>query len=234
MELKVYKDFNYKNNYNISLKITSDRVEYTTQLVSETNLEKNTTELFFDDLKSRIDNGGFARWTFVIEEDGTHTFFNYYLESLNSRTQVPEWCKQNKKNAMLHIITRPEDTSFDDATFFVNTCIKGTFECNKEYVISERNIPSPINPNPKYYFPKIELSKEIINGKIYININTPKTVNEDYYIKSDNGFVPNKVKVTNGVGKFIFTPISMEEGDTAKIKVGLKFVSNIASIDVTV
>jgi len=239
MRIRVYKDLNNIQDLDVNLNIEKDTLIYSTKLIKENNeIEDNIgeakTTLSFSNLKNRIDSGGFARWSFHLTDKGFHKFFNLHERVAESKIQPPEFCTQNDVIFVLHIIVRPEDTSFEDCIYFVNMSEKSKFECNQKWDFHERFIPDPVNPHTKPYFPEINLSKEIVNEKIYINIKTPETVNEDYYIKSNTGFVPAKVKVTNGVGKFIFTPISMENGDTAKVKVGLKFVSNIASIDVTI
>lgn len=239
MRIKVYNDIKDQGDLDVSLFIEKEKLLFSTIVLKpdkeiKTIVNKQTTELSFSNLKNRIDSGGLARWSFYLDSIGYHRFFNLYEKVSESKIQPPEYCKQNNINFVLHIIVRPEDTSFEDCVYFINITEKSKFECNQEWSFHDRFIPDPVNPHEKPYFPEINLSKEIVNGKIYINIKTPETVNENYYIKSDTGFVPAKVKVTNGIGKFIFTPISMEEGDTAKIKVGLKFVSNIASIDVTI
>jgi hypothetical protein len=237
MRIRVYNDITDTLDLDVSLFIEKENLSFSTTILkpdkeSRVNPNKQTTKLSFSNLKNRIDSGGFARWSFHLDNTGFHKFFNLYERVAESKIQPPEYCKQNNINFVLHVIVRPEDISFEDCIYFVNMTEKSKFECNQKWDFHDRFIPDPVNPHEKPYFPEISLSKEIINGKIYINIKTPETVNENYYIKSDNGFVPAKVKVTNGVGKFIFTPISMEDGDIAKVKVGLKFVSNIASIDV--
>lgn len=227
MILKVYNDSKYSYDTEANLSINNDIVNLKT--TSFTNNKKNQfeTSLSFLDLKNRINSSGFDRWVIELLPNGNHNLINLYAETSNDKLPAQDYFIKANSYGFVHIIIRAEDKNFDDAIFFVNLTKDSKLECNKEYTITEREITKP----PKFYYPEISLSEiKRDNNEITIEVTSPSSVNKDIYIKTNYGHTPTKIKLVNGKGKFIFTPIGMNNDDIATVKVGYRFYSNIASI----
>jgi len=227
MILKVYNDSKYSYDTEANLSIDNDIVNL--QTTSFINNKKNQfkTSLSFFDLKNRINSSGFDRWVIELLPNGNHNLINLYAETSNDKLPAQDYFIKSNSYGLIHIIIRAEDDNFNDAIFFVNLTKDSKLECNKEYTITEREITKP----PKFYYPKISLSEiDRNNNEINIAVVSPSSVNKDIYIKTNYGHTPTKIKLVNGKGKFIFTPIGMSNEDVATVKVGYRFYSNIASI----
>jgi len=227
MILKVYNDSKYFYDTEANLSIDNDIVNL--QTISFINNKKNQfkTSLSFFDLKNRINSSGFDRWVIELLPNGNHNLINLYAETSNDKLPAQDYFIKSNTYGFIHIIIRAEDENFDDAIFFVNLTKDSKLECNKEYIITEREITKP----PKFYYPEISLSEiNKDNKETTIEVTTPLSVNEYVYIKTDYGHTPTKIKLVNGKGKFIFTPIGMSNEDVATVKVGYRFYSNISSI----
>lgn len=229
MILKVYNDSKYSYDTEANLSINNDIVNLKT--TSFTNNKKNQfeTSLSFLDLKNRINSSGFDRWVIELLPNGNHNLINLYAETSNDKLPAQDYFVKSNSYGFIHIIIRAEDENFDDAIFFVNLTKDSKLECNKEYTITEREITKP----PKFYYPEISLSEiKRDNNEITIAVVSPNSVNKDIYIKTNYGHTPTKIELVNGKGKFIFTPIGMSNDDIATVKVGYRFYSNIASIQI--
>lgn len=234
MSLRIYKDFKFTFDSIIDLNITKETIKFKTSPLDNknTNIAVYNSLINFSDLKTKADRCGFDRWTIVLNRDGTHSAVkNIYVDTYISKLPTTEYFEQNNSYGIIQIITRPEDTSFEDCVIFLNMTENSVLNTNATY----SETPRLISGSPKYYYPNINISE--INRddeKITFQVTTPTNVNESYFVKSDNGFVSSKVFVNNGIGTFNFIPIGMATGDKAVIKVGLKFYSNIKSIEVTI
>jgi len=232
MILKVFNDATYNTPLNIDLNISNETI------VLRTNETEKTVT--FAELKNDELNSGFDRYVIQIipNDDPSESadlfiktnVINLYAETAISKMAATEYFLQAQKYGFLHIIMRAEDTSFDDCVLFVNTTTDGTFTCNKEFSYSERVITQP----PKFYYPQIAVAEiERSDSSVTLEITAPTNVNKEIYLKTNVGHVPAKVPLTNGVGRFNFTPIGMATGDTATIKIGYKYYSNIISTQIT-
>jgi hypothetical protein len=227
--------FNFK--FNVNLEVNAETITFTTYIVSE-NKElslkniKQTTNFNFNDLKSRLDSGGLDRWILEINENADHLpIKNLYAETAISKIEGIEYATQVDKPSIFHIIIRPEDTSFNDAFICIYVSDKSEVTCNQEFSEIER-VRTPVGK--KTYLPKYDVEKISDNeNETVVRLNTPSNVNETFYVKSNLGFVPSKFKVTNGVGEFSFSKIGMKENDVATVKIGLKYFSNLISLDIS-
>lgn len=228
MILRVYNDSKYSYDTEANLSIDNDIVNLTTTSIANNKKNVCTTSLSFFDLKNRINSSGFDRWVIELLPNGNHNLINLYAETSNDKLPAQDYFIKSNTYGFIHIIIRAEDENFDDAIFFVNLTKDSKLECNKEYIITEREITKP----PKFYYPKISLSEiKRDNNEITIEVTTPPVVNGYVYIRTNYGHVPTKIKLINGKGKFIFTSIGMTDDDIATVKVGYRHYSNIASID---
>lgn len=226
----------YNFNYTSTLEVTPESLTFTTipnVENKELNINRNnyTTSLSFSDLKSRVDSGGLDRWIVEINKKGEHEQIkNLYAETAITKIEGIEYAIQKNVPSIFHVIVKPEDTSFEDASIFIYLNVASTITCNKEIQIVEK-VRTP--RNQKSYLPVYELTKASDNeNESLIRINTPTNVNQTFYVKSDIGVVPSQFKVSNGIGEFLFSKIGMKDGDVATIKVGLKYFSNLISIEV--
>jgi hypothetical protein len=240
MSINRYKNIPFLEQFNFKLKVdlqvSDEVVNFTTYLITE-NKElsvkniKQTTIFNFNELKSRLNSGGLDRWILEINENAEHLpIKNLYAETAITKIEGIEYSAQVGKPSIFHIIIRPEDTSFNDAFICIYVSDESEVICNQEFSEIDR-VRTPVGK--KTYLPKYDIIKISDDAnETLIRLNAPSTVNETFYVKSNLGFVPSKFEVTKGVGEFSFSKIGMKEEDVATIKIGLKYFSNLISLDI--
>jgi hypothetical protein len=246
MSIKKYTDTPFSKEYNFKykahLEITADKIIFSTFPTTETEEvitgEQFITTVLFSELKNRYDSGGLDRWMVEINKRGEHLpLQNLYVLTASTKIEGTEYAKSKDVPSIFHIIVKPEDENFFDSSIIVAIPPISIFTCNKEFQEDQvqvilRNNKSLLR-NQKAYLPKYSvLEKDRDNEKVLIQLNTPSNVNETFYAKTNAGYVPSQFKVINGIGKFYLVTKDMQEEETATVKIGLKFYSNLISIDI--
>ena len=227
---KIYNDSKYFYDFEADLNIENNDFILKTITTIDNIKNQFTTSLKFSDLRTKLNSSGFDRWVIELLPNGNHNLINIYEKTRFDKFQSLEYFADSKTFGFIHIVIRAEDKSFEDTVIFINLTKDTKFKFNREYNITERIITKP----PKFYYPQLSLSEiNKDNEGTTIEVTTPPSVNGYVYIKTDYGHVPTKIKLVDGKGKFIFTPIGMTNEDVATVKVGYRFYSNISSIQLT-
>lgn len=235
--IKKYKDLKdfEQSNLDIDLNVSSDEIIIKTSFeIKDFGLQKETTSLKFADLRAREDEGGFNRWILEVDKSKKHLpIKNLYVQTYVSKLEAKEYATETGTASLVHVIVKPEDTSFDDAVIIISNSDNSKFTSNLDFEEIEMIRTDKDN---KTYTPKYDLDeiKRNDDGSISFQLTAPSNVNQTFYIKSDLGFAPSTFKVVSGVGSFNFIPLGLNKGDKAIIKVGLKFYSNIVSAEVII
>jgi hypothetical protein len=246
MSIKKYTDTPFSKEYNFAykahLEITADKIIFSTFPTTETEEiitgEQFITTVLFSELKNRYDSGGLDRWMIEINKRGEHLpLQNLFVLTASTKIEGTEYAKSKDVPSIFHIVVKPEDENFFDTSVIIAIPPISTFTCNKEFeeiqVQSENRNNKLLARNQKTYLPKYSVSEvDRDNEKVLIQLNTPSNVNETFYAKTNAGYVPSQFKVINGIGEFYLVTKDMQEEETATVKIGLKFYSNLISIDI--
>jgi len=246
MSIKKYTDTPFSKEYNFAykahLEITSDKIIFSTFPTTETEEiitgKQFITTVLFSELKNRYDSGGLDRWMIEINKKGEHLpLQNLFVLTASTKIEGTEYAKSKDVPSIFHIVVKPEDKNFFDTSVIVAIPPISTFTCNEKFeeiqVQSENRNNKSLARNEKTYLPKYSVSeKDRDNEKVLIQLNTPLNVNETFYAKTNVGYVPSQFKVIDGIGELYLVTKDMQEDEIATIKIGLKFYSNLISIDI--
>lgn len=229
----VYREFTLPYTFSANVTITADSVTITTTTKHVLQSERTSiTNIFWSDLQARGDRCGFDRWILPLDAYGNqYQIRNLHVETYASQLPPTEQAGLTGSMNLFHIITRPTDTSFLDSCFYLNIPDGGTYACN----LPVKELPRTISTGRKYYWPAMELveisrTADKVIGEVRMDASVS---NQPIYLETDLGYVTKEVTVQNGTAQFSFIPVEMNDGDTATVKAGFKYFSNVASVLIT-
>lgn len=229
----VYREFTLPYTLEADITISADYVEITTKTKHPLSEEVvQTTTLSWESLSTSEDKCGFDRWIVPLDRYGTHyKVRNLHIESYASKLPPTEQAGLTGSSNLFHVIVRPTDTSFLDCHFYINIPDGGSYTCN----LPVEELTRTISTGRKFYWPAIELVElSRTTDKVDCEVRMDASVSDQaIYLETDLGYVTKEVTVQNGTAQFSFVPVEMSDGDTATVKAGFKYFSNVASIPVT-
>jgi hypothetical protein len=222
--IAVYKDVTFCPVTQAELKLDGQYLSLSA--VGDAERASPPIELRFSALRERLEADGFDRWAFEIRHGQLLTPVSLHARTAPERLHAATYVAQAGINLFAHVIVRPEDRDFEDCVILINGPPELEFSCNKPFVSPGRRITL----GRKFYWPEMTLSGAGRTSRsCTIQVRMHERANCDLYPKSDVGHVPRKIRVTNGRGTFVFSPLGMRKGQSAEIKVGFANFSNVAS-----
>lgn len=229
----VYREFTLPYTLSAEVTILAESVTLSTTTKHLFQSERTSTTTFlWSDLQARTDRCGFDRWIFPLDSYGNQYLIrNIHIENYGSGLSITEQAGLTGSTNLFHIVTRPTDTSFLDSHYFINIPNEGTYTCN----LPVQELPRTITTGKKFYWPAMELveisrTADKVIGEVRMDASVS---NQPIYLETDLGYVTKEVTVQNGTAQFSFVPVEMNAGDTATVKAGFKYFSNVASISLT-
>ena len=229
----VYREFTLPYTFSAEVNISAESVTISTTTKHLLQSERtSTTTILWSELQSHTDRCGFDRWILPLDSYGNqYKIRNLHVETYASQLPPTEQAGLTGSTNLFHIITRPTDTSFLDSCFYINVPDEGTYTCN----LPVQELTRTISTGRKYYWPDMELVEiSRTTDKVTCEVRMDAAVsNQPIYLETDQGYVTKEVTVQNGTAQFSFVPVEMNDGDTATVKAGFKYFSNVASIPIT-
>lgn len=223
----VYRDVPYSNLRRCELTIDGRNFHLVTEaLPAEGGQVRSEASADFDEMRRRPEADGFDRWVYPVEGGVLGSAFNVHAATAEEKVPPYMYAARINKFLFAHVVIRPEDESFEDCVYLIQGAPQMEFVCNRPFVIRERVFTSGRHT----YWPEMELlAPEQTTGPCAVEVRMHPRAHCDVYPKCDTGHVPRKVRVDGGRGSFVFTPIGMQAGEFAEIKVGFAHFSNVAS-----
>jgi len=228
----VYREFTLPYTFSAEVSILAESVTITTTTKHVLQSERTlTTTILWSELQARDDKCGFDRWIVPLDSYGNqYQIRNLHVETYASQLPPTEQAGLTGSSNLFHIITRPTDTSFLDSCYYLNIPDGGTYTCN----LPVEELPRTISTGRKYYWPAMELVEiSRTSDKVTCEVRMDASVSDQViYLETDLGYVTKEVTVQNGTAQFSFVPVEMNDGDTATVKAGFKYFSNVASVPI--
>lgn len=229
----VYREFTLPYTLSAEITILAESVTISTTTKHLFQSERTmATTILWSELQAREDKCGFDRWILPLDSYGNqYQIRNLHVETYASKLPPTEQAALTGSINLFHIITRPTDVSFLDSHFFINIPDEGSYTCN----LPVQELTRTLTTGQKFYWPVMELVETSrTSDKVACEVRMDATVsNQPIYLETDLGYVTKEVTVQNGTAQFSFIPVEMNEGDTATVKAGFKYFSNVASISLT-
>jgi len=197
------------------------------------------SQITWDQLINHSEAGDYDRWVLSYLPENAASVNS--IPPLYNAHAMTATTKQEFKDAIpflpagtkwLHIFIRPGDSSFSEAFYIVNLHPEAVAVFDPSMTVDIRN--RQFTSGRKAYHFDMDVSGPLTvsdsGGVFTVTVDGPASCH--VYLKTDNGFVPRKVKLENGQGTFTFQPLGMSVGDEAEIKVGFRHWSNYSSIKV--
>jgi hypothetical protein len=194
------------------------------------HFESPPLEIRLAELRGRPEADGFDRWAFELRDRQVLPPINLHTRTTQDKVHAAVYATQANTYLFAHVIVRPEDRDFDDCVIFIHGSPEMELTCNRPVEFPERRITE----GRKFYWPEMILTgARKTTRACAITVRMNERANCAVYPKSDVGHVPRKIRVVDGRGSFVFSPLGMRKGETAEIKVGFANFSNVASHTVT-
>lgn len=231
MPLKLYRPEGYIFGAQPSahLEIDPERLTFTVRgLAPGGGGQGGATVMTWSGLRNHPARFGFDRWVVPMNPDLSHDpVINLHVETYLTRFNAYEWVKERGKQVLLHVLTRPEDTSFLEAFVMFYAPQNMTFTSNLEHEVS----PHIVHKGPKTYWPHLVLAALSRDGDTQqIGVEMRRNVNEEIYLSADCGVVPRKINVVNGIGQFPFVMTGMSPGQTTEVSAGFRLFDKVARL----
>lgn len=224
-----------------------EEVAFNTSMIGAHEIYSKTQSVDFSELMSRPDAESGACWNVYFAKNSKKlVVINSNALSQPIRGNVHEAFKASVQEVPVMVIAVPRlDATISEAYIGVNTC----GDANATVTSSETVLPVPDGFDLDYVRnlarPKFSIigqstiaegqTDEFTISALNFEGSIDQKFNDHFYAETTGGILAvSKVKAVNGVAKLRLVGAHLIAGDTITIKVGTKFYTSLAKIDVTV